>query len=76
MAKWVIQVENDDNEIEEFERYLVDDAEKIRAQFVEEFGPDRVKVFVEGEKIDSKIELVKPPTNKDEAFWAQGEKSE
>jgi len=57
MARWVIQVKNDDNEIEQFERCFVDEAEKIRSQFVEEFGPD-VEVFVDGDKIDSKIELV------------------
>ncbi len=60
MARWVIQVKNDDQNIEEFERFFVDEAEEIRSQFVEEFGVDRVKVFVDGEKIDSKIELVKP----------------
>ncbi len=60
MARWVIQVKNDARKIEEFERFFVDEAEEIRSQFVEEFGEDRVKVFVDGKKIDSKIELVKP----------------
>lgn len=59
MARFVIRVKTDNNEIEEFERYNPDDAEKVRSQFVEEFGTKRVTVLIDGEKIDSALELYK-----------------